>query len=146
VEIVYAFIPIVAIVGGLGIAALAVHHKYKMRELQHRERLAMIERGLTPPPELDPERFEQMLSLPAGSRSAKHRSAGVILIGLGLALMLIIGFTSDEPREAFGVGGAVMALGAAFVANSILTARDQRMSAPPPIDAPKRIATPPPAG
>jgi len=143
-HVVLAFIPIVAIVGGLGLAVLGVRHRYKIRELQHRERLAMIERGLTPPPEVDPERFEQLLASSAGSpRAGKHRSAGVLLIGVGFGLMLIIGFASGEPGVAFGIGGGLMALGGAFLANSMLAARDQRMSPPPASSSERNSALPP---
>jgi hypothetical protein len=138
---VLAFIPIVAIVGGLLIAALGIHHSFKMRELRHRERLAMIERGLMPPPEVDPEGFEHLV--PPTPRTAKHRSAGVLLLGIGFGLMLIIGFSGEDPASAFGVGGAIMALGGAFLANSLLAARDERTSQPLSSSSARNTTLPP---
>lgn len=56
VQSIAVFIPIVAIVFGIGIAAIAIiaehQRKLKRYELRHRERLAAMEKGLEMPPEL----------------------------------------------------------------------------------------------
>ena len=59
---------IVVIMGSLGILAgvaviwMAMQSRRQIREMEHRERLAMIERGLVPAPELDPAGFERKLT------------------------------------------------------------------------------------
>jgi hypothetical protein len=45
---------------------------------------------------------------------------GVTTIGLGVALMLIIGVAGDAPESGIGVGGAITALGIAMVVNAYL--------------------------
>src|SRR6185503_6587378 len=96
------------IFAGVGVLWLAMQSRRRFREMEHRERLAMIERGLVPSPESDPLAFERSLpaSRTASPISARLRSAGVILIGFGLALAMLIAFTTDSPRVAVGIGGA----------------------------------------
>jgi hypothetical protein len=118
-------IPVIAIVGGLVIAGLAIHHKAKLKELAYRERIAMIEKGLVPPPESDPARFDRVLgNLVAPTdpaiAAARHRAAGTITIGAGLAVMMLLYFVTGEERLAFGVGGATILLGLAFIVTSIV--------------------------
>jgi hypothetical protein len=59
-------------------------------------------------------------------KGARTRSAGVMMIGLGLALMILITFTGGSPRVGMGIGGAFAMLGAAFVVNAALSERDLR--------------------
>ena len=54
-------IPIVAIVGGIIAGIVATVTRGRVRELEIRERIAMIERGMVPPPESDPEGFDRRL-------------------------------------------------------------------------------------
>jgi hypothetical protein len=101
----------------------------RLRELAHKERLAMIERGLAPPPEVDPARFEQAMGqrpwdAEVARRAARYRRMGVIIIGLGAGLFMLIGFAAEAPAAAFGVGGALVALGIALYVNSHLEMRD----------------------
>ena len=125
-------IPVIAIVGGLVIAGLAIHHKARLKELAYRERMAMIERGLVPSPETDPEKFDRAWESVAGRWSdpavlaERHRAAGIITIGAGLAVMLLLYFVTDQDRLAFGVGGAAVLLGLAFIVNSFLVGRAKR--------------------
>ncbi len=50
------FVLIVA--AGVTLLLMAMNNRRYMRELAHRERMAMIERGLVPPPESDLVQFE----------------------------------------------------------------------------------------
>ncbi len=125
VALVGILIPIVAIVGGLIIAGLSMHQRARLRELAYRERIAMIEKGLMPPPETDPQAFESAAfrreTAPVDSfsmyRAVKFRTAGLILMGIGFGLMVLITFAGDQPGAGIGVGGAIALLGFAF--NSI---------------------------
>ena len=45
---------------------------------------------------------------------------GVIFIGLGVGLWFIITFAGEAPENGFGVGGAIVVLGAALYINSQL--------------------------
>ena len=54
-------IPIVAIIGGITSAIVATITRGRIRELEIRERIAMVERGLVPPPEVDPRGFDRAM-------------------------------------------------------------------------------------
>lgn len=119
-------IPITAIVGAFAYVIVATIMKSRVRELEIRQRIAMVERGLVPPPEADPRGFEHAMRAldVAGARpnepvvrASRHRRAGIILMGLGFGLMLLIGLAGDSPHEAVGVGGFLVFVGLAFVAN-----------------------------
>src|ERR1041384_2593256 len=96
--------------------------KSRVRELEIRERIAMIERGLVPAPETDPRGFERAMaqrdSVLLSQSPSRSRSAGVIIIGFGMALMVLIAFAGGEPGAGIGVGGAIVILGMAFFLNS----------------------------
>lgn len=124
-EVIILFTVLALVAGGVVIMVLAMFNRRHQREMEHRERLAMIERGLVPAPERDPAGFEAAAGL--GSRGAgdRYRSAGVAMIGLGLALMMLIGFAAENGTMAVGIGGAWIMLGAALVINYYLVRRDR---------------------
>ncbi len=105
-------IPIVAIVGGITVAIVSTIAKARVRELEIKERIAMIEKGLVPPPEVDPQRFDRAMDRiellrAANARAAygnaasgRHRRAGVTLMGVGFGLMVLIAFAGDAPESA----------------------------------------------
>ena len=122
-------IPIVAITGGLIVAAINSISRGRVRELEIRERIAMIERGMVPPPETDPRGFERQMHVVeqvqhrhSGSR---FRSGGIIVMSVGFGLMLLIASTGPV-TEGIGVGGFLVILGLGMVVNSFFS------SAPPP--------------
>lgn len=120
------FMTITIIAAGVALTWMAVVNRRRLREMAHRERLAMIDRGLVPPPELDPAGFEAHAGLPppVENRNAiRSRSAGVMLIGLGFALMLLISFVAGASDTGIGVGGAFVVLGGAFLFNGMLLGR-----------------------
>ncbi len=126
-EVLGLIVTVTVIVAGVGVLLMAMVNRRKVLEMKHRERLAMIERGLAPAPELDPNGFERRgLGLPAPSRSSvRFRSAGVLLIGVGLGLMLLISFAGQAPEAGIGVGGAFALVGAALVINGMLSAGEE---------------------
>ena len=114
------------VLAGVAVLWMAMQSRRRIREMEHRERLAMIERGLIPPPELDPGLFERRAGIDASPEppaAARSRSIGVLLIGLGFGLLIMIAFAADAPSMGIGIGGAVAVLGAAFYVNSVLTRR-----------------------
>jgi len=130
---------IVVIMGSLGILAgvavfwMAMQSRRQIREMEHRERLAMIERGLLPAPELDPAGFERKLTglrpavTPGGLRA---RTSGVIMISLGLAFMFLLSFAAGAPGVGVGIGGAFALVGAGFFVNSLLIGRSDTYHPP----------------
>ena len=94
--------------------------------------MAMIERGLVPPPEGDLVQFDPAApsvalspASPAPRRGERFRTIGIAMIGLGVGMAFIIGFTGGEPEVALGVGGAWTALGLASLFNYFLIRRDR---------------------
>jgi hypothetical protein len=127
-------IPIIAIVGAFTTAIVATLSRARVRELEIRERIAMIEKGLVPPPEVDPHGFDRAMdrydrySVRAPRR---HRSAGVTLMGVGFGLMVLITFAGESPSSAVGVGGFLVVIGLAFFLNSLFDRNDPQMPAGP---------------
>jgi hypothetical protein len=124
-------IPVTAIVGAFVYVIVKTLAHARVRELEIRERIAMIERGLVPAPEVDPRGFERAMSRleyrehRATYAGARHRRAGVTLIGVGFGLMVLIAFTSGEESVALGVGGFLVVVGLAFFVNSYIDSASQ---------------------
>src|SRR5688500_3174142 len=108
------------VMGGVVLMVVAMNNRRKLREMAHRERLAMIERGLVPAPESDPARFEAVSGLSETAAAVpapgtRYRTIGIELIGLGIGLAFLIGVAGGAPETGVGIGGAIAALGAASV-------------------------------
>jgi hypothetical protein len=118
-------IPIVAIIGGISVAITSIRAQSRIRELQIRERIAMIEKGLVPPPEVDPGGFDRAMQRydRPYSRARRLRSAGVTLVGIGLGAMLLIGLLTTSPRMGVALGGFPVLLGIACLVNSLFESR-----------------------
>jgi hypothetical protein len=134
------------VLGGFCLVAYAFTTRQRLRELAVRERIAMIERGLVPAPEVDPARFERLTG-PATRRvnaaAQRYRSAGVMLMGVGVAIVILLTFAAGVPEVGFGIGGGLAALGAAVFFNGLLMGQqdpqdfsgasmDSRRTQPPP--------------
>jgi hypothetical protein len=120
-------IPVVAIAGWVLISLYGMYLRSRRREMAHRERLAMIEKGIAPPPETDPAKFEQLTGLDdglsgemrQGLRAGRARRAGVILMGVGVGIGWLLAFTATS-RVGLGVGGMIFILGLAFFLSAAL--------------------------
>jgi hypothetical protein len=134
-------IPIVAIIGGITVAVVSVISRARVRELEIKERIAMIERGLVPAPEVDPRGFDRVMNRLAqhesrgayggyGAYGGRHRRAGVTLMGVGFGLMVLIAFAGERPSSALGVGGFLVVIGLAFFINSLIDTRTEASSGP----------------
>ncbi|HEU4935362.1 MAG TPA: DUF6249 domain-containing protein [Vicinamibacterales bacterium] len=135
---------VVTIVAGVVLMVAAMNNRRKMREMEHRERLAMIERGVVPSPETNPAAFEAAIgdSVKDDDRSQRYRTAGVLLIGFGLGLIFVIGVAAGVPDVGLGIGGAWISLGAASLVNYWLMSRRRVRWSPPAHrpDSPPNIA------
>jgi len=129
-------VAIVAIVGGIIAGIVSTVSKGRVREMEIRERIAMIERGLVPPPEADPAGFERSLRSVEGVQyrysNVRHRNGGVIVMAVGFGLMVLIAFTSGEVNVGIGVGGFLVILGFGLFLVSLWSAPPLPM--PPPVD------------
>jgi hypothetical protein len=122
------FFLLLTIVAGVVLMMAAMNNRRKIREMEHRERLAMIERGVAPSPEANPAAFEAAVgfdgdSKDPGDHSHRYRTAGVLMVGLGFGLMFVIGIAGGAPEVGFGVGAAWVSLGGASLLNYFLMSR-----------------------
>src|SRR5262245_42313139 len=109
-------------------AAMVLYRIYlagRARDQAHRERLAMIEKGLVPSPETDPQRFDAMMDWRGryGPRGHHSRRTGTILLALGLAFSLN-GYMQNGAIRMGGTAGVLMIfLGVAFLLISVFETR-----------------------
>jgi hypothetical protein len=116
-----AFVFAIVLLGGLGLIAYTLGGRQRLRELAIKERIALIEKGLVPSPEVDPARFETLVRpRPLNIRAARYRSAGVMIMGLGCAIMVLLTFAASVPEIGLGVGGGLTVLGLAVFINGSL--------------------------
>ena len=134
-DLILAFIPLLMMVGLFILGAFWISRRARSRELVHRERLAMIEKGLIPPAELypgGPEFLPGQAAMPGAatfSRAAsRFRSTGIMLVGVGVALAFVIALAADQPEVGVGIGGAIAAIGAAMIVNGVLGARETHLA------------------
>jgi hypothetical protein len=122
---------ITTLLAGLGVGWLAIRGRQRLRELAYQERIAMIEKGLVPSPESDPSGFEAMFARrPPSIKAVRFRTAGVILTGFGLAMIILLSFVVPQVRGiALGVGGAITVLGLTVLGNGLLLAADEESNA-----------------
>jgi hypothetical protein len=118
-----------SLIGGVFIIIAGMRQYTRKLEMQHRERMAMIERGLAPGPATDPDAFERV-ELRRNHPPSRATSIGVVIVALGFGVMLLIGFAGDSPEPAVGVGGAIVMVGAAFIVNGELKRRTEPYVAP----------------
>jgi len=94
-------IPIIAIIGGLTVAIIRVLGQQRLAELERRERIAAIERGIDPtklPPLSTPYSYEN-----GGGWGSRTRRAhglfigGLIVVAVGISLMIGLGVA--EPGQ-----------------------------------------------
>jgi len=143
--LIWALIPIAGILGGITLAIVKTQSIARVRELEVRERIAMIEKGLIPSPESNPRGFEQAMNVRARSyarewhdephlsaivyqryyrRAERKRGAGITLMGVGFGLMLMLTFAAGQPNQGIGIGGFLVVMGFAFFVLSLIERRD----------------------
>ena len=130
-------IAVIAVIGGIASAMFASAQRTRIRELEIRERIAMIERGMVPPPETDPGGFERRMRaidhVQDHHVGARFRAGGIMVGSVGLGLMTFLWFVG-APRVGVGLGGFLVFIGLGLLLNSALA-------------APRRVDPPtPPAG
>ncbi len=131
---------IIFVLGGFAVVLFGLQTRVKLREMRHRERLAMIERGLVPPEEEDRPHLRSAVSQ---DRQRRLSTLGVVVVGIGLGLMLLISVAGRAPSAGVGVGGAIVVLGIAFLVNAFLCCREEARVEPRTPPAPGARSVPP---
>jgi hypothetical protein len=117
-EELFAMIFVVGMFAGVFIIYLGLRQRSLQLEMQHRERMAMIERGQIPLADVDTAMHVRRVSV--SGPAARSLSFGIVIVGLGLAMMTIIGIAGESPESGIGIGGAIAILGGAFIVRSIV--------------------------
>jgi hypothetical protein len=131
VQELFALVFIVGMFAGVFVIFLAMRQRAQLREMEHRERMAMIERGQVPTEPLAPGSRLTGTTGRAAVTSARFMSLGIIVIAVGLGLMTIVSIAGGSPGAGIGVGGAIAILGVALIVNSLVSANTVS-DAPPP--------------
>jgi len=108
------------IAGGVMVVLFGMRHRAKVLEMAHRERLAMIERGVAPPTDPLASGYGELDQRRRASRSSRLMSGGIMIVGLGLGIAMLLAFASREPEIAIGVGGGIVMIGLAFVVTAFV--------------------------
>lgn len=130
-EALFATVFVIVVFSGVFIVVMGLRQRSQQLEMQHKERMAMIERGLVPGPE---DAFSHGGGRTGAGRqgvSPRAMSLGIVVVAIGLALMSIISIAGETPEVGVGVGGAIAIIGAAFIVSS-LVGRSQPPLPPPP--------------
>ena len=110
-DVVAVFIPIVAIVMGIGVAMLALYFRHRQRDMIARERLAAIEKGIDPPPV--PEGFLE--EKPTQHRSGTYLLKGLIWLFVGVGILVASRWAEPELRQACAFGLIPAGVGIAYL-------------------------------
>ena len=117
-EELFAMVFIFGMFAGVFIIFLGLRQRSLQLEMQHRERMAMIERGQIPLTDVDTAMHVRRVSV--SGPASRSLSFGIVIVGLGLAMMTIIGIAGESPESGIGIGGAIAILGGAFIVRSIV--------------------------
>ncbi len=139
-DILFALIPLAAVVGVFIMMAIALAYQGRVREMQIKERIALIEKGIVPPPELERPAAVTRARMRRYRASQQFITIGVTFIGIGLAVGIIIATTAEQVRVGYGIGGAIAVFGLALVANGLIVRRG------PVLDVVNEGTLAPPAG
>ena len=80
-ELLAVILSLATLLGGVVVILAGLWYRARMRELGHQERLAMIERGMIPPPEFEPQ--ARVVAFP------RRRRGALVAIAAALAVAVI---------------------------------------------------------
>jgi len=114
-------IPVIAIIGGITMGVIRILGQQRLAELERRERIAAIERGVDPatlPPMSSPYAYENGHG--SGSRTRRAHGlmiGGLILLAVGISMMVLL--TAIEPdKRIWAIGLMPFLIGVAMLISS----------------------------
>jgi len=113
-EQIAVMIPVVAILGGMAIAIVSIIMEARKRDLEHKERIVAMEKGI-PLPE-QPEKAAKPVY-------SKRRAQGLVWFGLGLAITIALRVT-PEADVAWGWGLVPLLIGAGLLVAATLDKKE----------------------
>lgn len=145
-EELFASVFILVVLAGVTIVLMGLRQRSQQLEMQHRERMAMIERGIVPTNAPEPGMSGGHRASGAGAGGSRSLSLGIVVVAVGLGLMTLIGVAFGQSEAGVGVGGAIAILGSAFIVRALVVrpempgpttaARVHTQFPPPPPDQP----------
>ena len=131
------FIPIIAIIMGIGIGMLAIYLGYRKRKqvfaFYHQERMAAIEKGIECPPW--PDRLLADDAAPSSPSPRRHLLKGLVWLFIGLAATVAVYATFDLSHALFGL--IPVGIGAAHLIYYAVEGRSEAEAADQAAVAPK---------
>ncbi len=147
-------VPVAAFAAWAVVVAVKTVAKFKERELQSKERLAAIEKGMPLPPE-DPSLVERAFgdheparpSAPS-RRIGYLRTSGIVCVSVGLGLVLFFIALAHITQERLVLCGAAtglipLAIGAGLLLDARIQAHAQKAAQLPPVPPVEPPAEPP---
>ncbi len=126
-QVIGVFIPIIAIVMGIGIGMLAIWSEHKRKaqllEQNHRERMHALEKGIELPP--IPANLVSGGNGPSTATAAKSLRSGIMLTLIGVILYVAIDKAGGSDGALFGLIPAAIGV-ANFVYAAILHQKEKR--------------------
>lgn len=100
-------IPVIALIGGMTVAVIKITGQQRLAELERKERIAMIERGVDPaklPPLSSAYSYENGRGA-AGQAQRAHGLliGGMVCIAIGISLMVFL-FSIEPNKAVWGIG------------------------------------------
>jgi len=100
-------IPVIALIGGMTVAVIKITGQQRLAELERKERIAMIERGVDPaklPPIMSAYSYENGRG-GTGQMQKAHglMIGGMICIAVGIGLMVFL-FSIEPNKAVWGIG------------------------------------------
>ena len=127
-DVIGALTGLSAIVMGIGLAFWSVYWSHRKRQLQYEERRVMIERGMTPPPDLPHDKIR------ITPQDCLRRGVVLLSLGAGFALgaVVLANFSSQQQLVwVAGVAAAIVGcLGAGNLAYYVIARQKPEEAAP----------------
>lgn len=114
IEELFALMFGLVLLAGVFIVYQGLRQRSMQLEMRHKERMAMIERGIVPAAP------EPIMVRRGGTTSSRSLTLGIVVLAFGLALTTIISVAGESPAVGIGLGGGIAILGIAFIINSMV--------------------------
>lgn len=132
IEELFAAVFCLVVLSGVFIVFMGLRQRSQQLEMRHKERMAMIERGISPASS-DPVRMAAAMAA-RGLPSSRSLTLGIVIVAFGLALATVISLAGESPGIGLGIGGGIAIIGAGFIVNSLVNRGPVQAQLPPSDD------------
>src|SRR5215203_1473738 len=96
-EELFATVFVLGMFAGVFIVYMGLRQRSQQMEMQHRERMAMIERGQIPLSDLSGTAPHGRRHRGGVAPSTRSLSLGIVIVGFGIALMTVVAIAGQSP-------------------------------------------------